>query len=81
MEQDWGDSTASKAGLATLQEVHSHKKDERRFQLHVILVFAGLAGVSELMQAVGTGIVAKDVILVFAPIFTFVLGKSESKNG
>lgn len=80
MDQDWGDSEGG-GKLATLKEFHSHKRDERKFQVQVLLIFAVFAGVAEIFQAINAAIVAKDVILTTLPVFTFVLGKLETKNG
>lgn len=79
-QQDWGDSGGS-ASLATLREVHTHKKDERRFQLLVLGIFSVFAFALVIAQACGAkGVVAKDLLLTALPVFTFVLGKLESKN-
>lgn len=78
--QDWGESSGSPA-LATLREVHSHKRDERRFQLCVLVIFSVVSLMLVAIQAFGAaGIVAKDLILLVLPIFTFVLGKIEGKH-
>lgn len=78
---DWGDSANPSGGLATLQEVHNHKRDERRFQLHIVIVFVIFAALMAILQAYVAAIVAKDIILITLPVFTFVLGKLEGKSG
>lgn len=80
MEQDWGDSDSG-AALAQLRQVHNHRKDERRFQLLVLAIFSAFSLLLVLCQATGAAdIVAKDLILTALPVFTFVLGKLESRN-
>ena len=78
--EDWGESDGT-GKLATLREVHSHRKDERRFQTHVLLIFSVMSAGALGLQAANASIVAKDFILAILPVFTFVLGKLETKNG
>lgn len=80
MMEDWGDSEGT-GKLATLREVHSHRKDERRFQTHVLLIFSVMSAGALGLQAFDPNIIAKDYILAILPVFTFVLGKLETKNG
>ena len=76
--EDWGESGTP---LARLQETNNHAKSERKFQLLVLSIFSGFCLVVILLQACNVAIVAKDLILLTLPVFTFVLGKLETKNG
>lgn len=78
--EDWGESKPG-GDLAQLREVHNHRKDERRFQVQVLLIFSAITAGTVILQACNASVVAKDILLTVLPVFTFVLGKLETKNG
>lgn len=78
LPEDWGESSGA---LAQLREVHNHRKSERRFQIITVCIFALFSFAVVICQAIVATIVAKDIILTALPIFTFILGKQESKDG
>ena len=77
--EDWGESEG--AGLALIRMNHDHQRSERRFQLWVVGIFSLFAFALVLTQAFVPAVIAKDVILVALPVFTFVLGKLDKKDG
>jgi formate/nitrite transporter FocA (FNT family) len=77
--EDWGESEG--AHLAVLHAKNDRHKSERRFQLWVVAIFSAFVVALVILQELNATIGAKDIILVALPVFTFVLGKLDQKDG
>jgi len=78
-EQDWGASDG--AQLATLKANHDLHKSERKFQVQIVMIFSILVFLLVIAQCFVEKIIAKDIVLVALPVFTYVLGKLDQQNG